>query len=301
MDRDVSGMSDERISSKKSTGVAILRPEDFPQVPEIVRTSVSHKTISRANWRNRIFKDFNALDTTFEDCDFRYSVFERAYFRDSKFVNCRFDGARFVDCNFKNANFYKCDLKFVVFQRCLLEVREVLPSLPFEPNIRREALQNLRANALSTGDYASQGLLVLQEVEATKRHYSYALRGFDSYYQKKYSGIGSKLSAAVRLGWLHLGGLIWGHGEKPGRLLLSAIALLSALTFINFWSVMPRVGWVESANGLYVLEYVIRLFLSMSVTPKFQGFVTVDYLIVVIRYIYIGLFISVLYRAISHR
>jgi uncharacterized protein YjbI with pentapeptide repeats len=167
-------MSDEK-HPKTPADVVNLKTDDAPQIPEINRITVSHRKIIRANWRNRLFKDFNALEAEFDDCDFRYSVFERAYFRDAKFTNCRFDGARFVDCNFKSANFYKCDLKFVQFQRCLLEVEDLIASLPSEPNIRREALQNLRANAAAVGDYGSQGPLILQEVEATKRHYHYGL------------------------------------------------------------------------------------------------------------------------------
>ena len=155
-----------------------------------------------------------------------YSNFERAYFRDAKFNNCQFDGARFVDCNLKSVHFYRCDLKFVHFQRCLLDVRELISSLPPEPNIRREGLQNLRANAIETGDQASIGLLVLQEVEATKLHFGYATRGYDTYYRTKYPTITLRLQAAMQLWWLQLQGLIWGYGEKPWRLLASCLARL---------------------------------------------------------------------------
>ena len=294
-------MSDEKYPSKNPGDVISLKTEDQPSIPELVRISVSHRQVGRATWRNRYFKDFNALEASFDDCDFRYSVFERAYFRDAKFTNCRFDGARFTDCNFKNASFYKCDLKFVQFHRCILDVADLIPSLPFEPNIRRDALQNLRANAMSVGDYGSQGLLILQEVEAAERHYNYALRGFDSYYKQKYFGVWPKLSAAAKLVGLYVSGLIWGHGEKPARLLLSSIFLLCILTLINFWNVMPRVGWVDSGNGLKPFEYVIRLFLNIYPDMTFSGYTAVDYIVVIMRYVYIGLFISVLYRSISHR
>jgi hypothetical protein len=253
------------------------------------------------DWRHRNFKDFNGLAADFEGCDFRYSNFDRAYFRDARFTECHFDGARLVDCNFKGATFYKCDLKFVHFQRCLLDIREIVASLPPEPNIRREGLQNLRANAIEVGDIDSVGTLVLQEIEAAKRHYSYALYGFDTYYRRKYPTLLSKARAGVQLAWLLLGGLIWGHGEKPWRLLLSCLAILCILTLVNFWSVMPRVGWNESHGGLDITRYVIRLFLDMPLDSRFGGFVAIDYIVVLMRYAYIGLFISVLYKSISHR
>lgn len=293
-------MADEEPSPQQAE-IITLKANEVPDIPAIDRVKISRKKLSRVNWRNKKFTDLNALDAEFDDCDFRYSVFERAYFRDAKFSNCRFDGARFIDCSFKNANFYKCDLKFALFQRCLIDLEEMIACLPAEPNIRRDSLQNLRANAVSVGDYANQGMLVLQEVEAAKLHYKYALRGYDTYYRKKYSGFFSKLKAGAKLLWLQISGLVWGHGERPRNLILSGLFLLLFLTFINFWSVMPRVGWNQSGNGLYPLEYVIRLFLNFSPDLRYQGFLVVDFLIVILRYLYAGLFISILYRAISHR
>ncbi|MFC1459293.1 pentapeptide repeat-containing protein [Microvirga arabica] len=159
-------MSNESSPVPNSAEIVVLKPDQLPDIPKVGRTTLSHKKIVRADWRNRQFSDLNALATEFDGCDFRYSNFERGYFRDAKFKNCRFDGARFSNCNFKSANFYKCDLKFVSFRQCFVEVKDVIASLPSEPNIRREALQNLRANAIEMGDYESQGLLVLRPVMA---------------------------------------------------------------------------------------------------------------------------------------
>ena len=247
-------MSDDNRASPQPTNVVPFDPKSVPDILDLRRPTISRAKVVKVDWRNRRFMDLNALNAEFENCDFRYSNFERAYFRDAKFSNCRFDGARFTDCNLKRATFYGCDLKFVQFQRCLLDLDEVIASLPAEPNIRREALQNLRANAVEIGDYGSQSRLVLQEVEATKLHYRYALRGFDSYYKKKYSGISSKLRAGAKLVGLHVSGLIWGHGEKPGKLIVSCFVLLCVLALANFWSVMPRVGWGESGAGWNAFE-----------------------------------------------
>jgi hypothetical protein len=182
-----------------------------------------------------------------------------------------------------------------------VDLEELVAALPPEPNLRREALQNLRANAVEMGDYASQTRLILQEMKSAKLHYSYAVRGYSSYYKKKYAGVFPKVRAGLLLAGLHISDLVWGHGEKPTRLLWSCIVFLCALTFINFWAVMPKVGWADSQAGLKPLEYVVRLFLDMSTNDKFQGYMAIDYLAVVMRYVYIGLFISVLYKSISHR
>jgi len=297
-----SQMTDEaNAPDNQQPDLQVLQGSALPAVEAIQRIVVSHKKIVGADWRNREFTDFNALKTVFENCDFRYSNFKRAYFRDARFINCRFDGARFDDCNFKSANFYGCDLKFAHFHKCLLEVREIVASLPAEPNIRREGLQNLKANAIEVGDHENVSLLVLQEIEATKRHYSYAMRGFDTYYRNKYATFIAKAQAGLKLLWLQVNGLVWGHGEKPWRLLISCLLILTTLGIINFWSVMPRVGWQNTQGGINVLTYVFRLFLDMSPDEQYRGFALIDYAAVIMRYVYIGLFISVLYKSISHR
>ncbi|MBY2905734.1 pentapeptide repeat-containing protein [Rhizobium leguminosarum] len=276
-------------------------PMNPPQMSPIGRTIVSHHTVRKAEWQNAEILDLNALKTVFEDCDFSYSVIENGYFRDAVFRNCRFVGAKFIDCNFKSANFYKCDFKFALFHTCLLEVPEILASLPAEPNIRREALQNLKANAAETGDYSSLGLLTLQEIDAAKRHFSYALHGYDTYYKNKYASIFSKARAGASLFGLWLAGIIWGHGERPWRLLVSCFLILCGLSFLNFWSLMPRIGWSQAERGLRSFEYISRLFLDLSPDSSFAGFVAVDYIVVLMRYLYIGLFISILYKSISRR
>ncbi|ANM14025.1 MULTISPECIES: pentapeptide repeat-containing protein [unclassified Rhizobium] len=275
--------------------------DKIPDMPAIQRATVARKTVRNASWKASEICDLNALKTTFENCDFSYSIIDGGYFRDAVFRNCRFSGTKFFDCNFKSANFYKCDFSFARFSTCLIDTAEIIASLPDQPNIRRESLQNLKANAVEAGDFASLGLLTLQEIEAAQRHYRYALRGYDSYYRNKYPNMLSKVRACANLVGLWLGGLIWGHGERPWRLASSCFVILCFLALVNFWSLLPRVTWSETDKGLASLDYVFRLFLDLNPNPTFAGFTAVDFAIVAMRYIYIGLFISVLYKSISHR
>jgi hypothetical protein len=282
------------------SGYLEVRP-DVADLPQISRLSFSKQTVTRQDFRHRLINDMNALGATFNDCNFSYSIFHRAYFRDAKFTNCQFVGCQFNDSNLKHVRLLACDLRYIRFFRSQLDAEEILAALPLEPNIRREAVQNLRANATSIGDFSSQRLLVLQEVAAAQDHYRRALRGADTYYRQKYASIFAKMQAGWRLLGLRVGGFVWGHGERPARILLSGTVILFLLTFINFWSVMPRVGWSETAGGLRVLEYVISVFLGAPHDQTFHGFFIIDYLAIVLRYIYVGLFISVLFRTISHR
>lgn len=279
----------------------ILSPEDYPHIDSIDRVSVSGKRIVKAEWRNRAFVDFNGRDSEFEGCDFRYAIFERAYLRDATFRNCRFDGARFMDCNMRGARFIQCEVQYATFSRCLLDPNEIIAVLPPHPNVRRESLRNLKANAIEIGDFASIKQIVLAELEATKLHFRHAALGYDSYYKQKYALFNQRLSAGAQYAGLKVDQWVWGHGERPWQLLLSAGLIIIALTLINFWSVLTRVDWADTAGGLNILNYVLRTFLDMPVDTKFCGFVFVDYALVILRYVYIGLFVSVLYKAISHR
>lgn len=284
-----------------SSSLKALATEELPDIPRLKRTSIAHKKIKGADWRFRDFLDINAKGTEFENVDFRYSRFEGAYFEGAKFTNCRFTGSNFYDCNLRNARFYTCDLQYVIFSKCLLDVKEIVTSIPSEPNLRRDSIQNLRANAREVGDSESDKILVFQEIEATKLHYRHAASGYNGYYKKKYSSFFAKLTARAKLFSLNLSGLVWGYGEKPSRLLWSCLVFLSAASFINIWSTAPRLGWDEINSGIKVVEYVVQLFLDMNPSQKFKGFEIVDYIVVMLRYIYIGLFVSVLYKSIAHR
>ncbi len=267
----------------------------------IDRVHLSHHTHVRLNLRNRCFEELNANKAVFISCDFSYSIFHRAYFHAAKFENCIFTGCRFYDSNLRGASFYGCDLKYATFHRTMVEPREIIATLPLEPNLRRDSLQNLRANAAETGDYGCQRIYVLEEIRATEDHLRRALRGTESYYQQKYGTFLEKARAGLTLLGLRLGGWVWGHGERPLRILGSAIILIIILSMINLWAVVPRVGWQETDSGWEVLRYSVDTVLDFQPQQRFGGFLAVDYALVAMRYIYVGLFISVLFKSISHR
>lgn len=286
--------SDSTVQGLADTSAAL------PGAP-IQRPKFSCSTNSRLSLVNLRFSDLNAHNTTFVDCDFSYSIFERAYFRSGKFENCTFIGCRFYDSNLRGASFYNCDLRYATFHRTLIEPKEIIAVLPLEPNLRRDSLQNLRANAVEIGDYKSQRLYVIYEIKARVDHLSKALHGSESYYREKYGTVVQKAKAGLELAGLKLSGIVWGNGERPLRMIASAAALILVLTAMNFWAVIPNVGWSETGGGLEILRYSVDRFLDAQPNAKFRGFVTVDYALIVMRYVYIGLFISVLFKWLSHR
>jgi hypothetical protein len=274
------------------------RPEDH--VPRLERARLPAKC-EKVNFKNRIFQDVNAKKVEFTNCDFSYCYFDRAYFRDAVFRNCEFIGARITNSNFKGARFFQCDFKYAEFSNCIVDPREVVVNLPYEPNIRSAVLRNLRANCAAIGDYKNQGFLALQEIEADRDHHYKSLVGANSYYKEKYPSALDKMNALSHLGTYYVSKFLWGHGEKPKNILLSMLAFILVCSLINFWGVMPRVGWISTEGGLNVLKYVFELFLDMTPDKTFSGFKFIDYATVIGRYVYIGLFVSVLLKRISHR
>jgi len=293
-------MSDEESVSTVVVPKARVGLADLSQLHRITRHHFDGE-ISKCDFRNFHFLDVNAKNAEFINCDFSYAVFERAYFRNAKFKNCRFVGVKFIESNFREASFFQCDFRYAEFRLCLLHAREIVANLPYEPNLRSEVLRHLRVNAVSTGDHKEQSFLVLQELDAGREHHYRALTGANSYYKQKYPSFFDRVKSAAFLLRYYLSSFFWGHGEKPSNIIYSAILLLLVVSLINFWSVMPRVGWAEARGGISILRYTVELFLGMNPEKTFAGFWWTDFLVVVGRYLYVGLFISVLSRRISNR
>lgn len=276
-------------------------PQTGEDAPSINRLMLSNSVFHDRDFRHRLFKDLNASKATFTKCDFSYSIFERAYFHGAKFDDCDFTGCRFYESNFRGSHMHRCELRYALFYRTLLEVKEIAASLPLQPNLRRDLLQNLRANAAAIGDQSAQRDFVLKEIEAHEDHWRRAMRAEESYYIKKFPSLFDRLGARGRLTWLKIGGFIWGHGERPLHVLRSAALIIPALSILNLWAVIPKTGWQKSGAGLLVLKRSADVFLGLTPDPFFSGYLTIDYILVILRFIYISLFISILLRSVTHR
>ena len=142
-------------------------------VKQILRHRLATKgeTVTATNFPNSHLLEMDGADLTFEHCDFSYSVIERSYFRNAKFIRCNFIGAKFIDSNFRSVLFDRCDFRYVSVNRTILPVQQVLKSLPEWPNVRRELLQQLRANCVSLGETSLLNVLIEKELEAERDHW----------------------------------------------------------------------------------------------------------------------------------
>ncbi|WP_434729887.1 pentapeptide repeat-containing protein [Rhizobium binae] len=249
--------------------------------------------------------DVSGKKQVYEEVDFSYSIFTRGYFHQAEFRACNFTGARFVDCNFRNATFADCNFSYSDFTGCRIETDEVLRNLPDQPNVRRELLQILRKNALSMGDVAAGRAFVIAELAAKKEHLRRAWKQEENYYKKKYGGFRNQsLVLAKRIG-LWLDGFLWGHGEKLWNLPIAVIAILAVFSAISSatWAFSlsdPSVSQLIIMFKSFMIYY-ISLFLDAPYRDSLPHIVVLDWIVVIFRYVSLGILVSGLFRWLSHR
>lgn len=271
-------------------------------VPKKIDRSILPKSPLRdLDWRHREIDNLDAREITFTNCDFSYSIITNSYFFKAKFENCKFIGTKFIDCNLKSVIMITCNLLYVHFERCKIELKEIRANLPVTPNQRAETIKNLKANQISMGDFDDLSSLALEEMEVTKTHLKNIFESKISYYIQKYPSNLTKIKAFIEFHKLSAIGWFWGHGEKTENLAFSCLVLLIVYWVVSVLNGIYSFGAISLGDAVGRFDYILRLFLDMSVDAKYSGFVFLDYVIVLTRYIYLGLLISVLYKRISSR
>ena len=250
------------------------------------------------------FTDVNGKNINFESFDFSYCVFTRAFFHQATFSDCKFIGAHFLDCNFRNANIRDCDFSYASFTGTRIATGEILNNLPSWPNVRRELLQILRRNAMSMGDYESEKVFVIRELDSEKEHYRKVWERNEPYYRNKYSRFQSWLHG-LKLLCLQIDNFVWGHGE---RLLNALIALILFLCLISVFMALTTLPSIQEATVtdaldlfLIYLSYNLNLFLDLPIDSGIRRVGWIEWIVVVARYLAIGVIVAALYRRLAHR
>lgn len=281
-----------------------------PSTTPIVR--VAHRdlelrgTIENRDFRNATLVDVGGRKVVFRNCDFSYAQLTRAYFPDAVFENCKFIGARFTDCNLRNARFSPSDFRYAQFRGTHINPNEVLSNLPEWENVRRELMMSHRKNAEGIGDMSAVKKYIRAELEAEREHYRKAWEGKEGYYSQKYRGVGVKADILQKRVFLFLDWFVWGHGEYPLQLLKSIAIALVVSAVVTVLS--DRSAWA-SATVAQLSDFawdaflaVLLLFLGVPQTssaPQIPAWLTV--VVVLMRYIAFGLFVSMLFRRLSRR
>lgn len=269
--------------------------------PRFARVAFS-SGIAGETLMNGIFEDISGNDVTFKNVNFSFSRFVRGYFYRAVFENCQFTGCRFESCNFRGATFSQCDFKYASFDRTVVPPRELVVSAPEWPNVRRELMQVLRANAESLGDIDAVRAFIREEMKARREHLRRARDLQEEYYIKKYSSLGPWIKVRWQSFLLWLDRNLLGYGEHIGRAVIGSVTLLVIVAVAQFSVTIDMDGSLGAAlSHLWgSLRYVVFLLLDVPDTATREPYY-LAVIVVCLRYFLIGLLVAALFRALSHR
>lgn len=244
---------------------------------------------------NVVFVRAVAKRIKFTRVSFKFCIFDNCYFRDCVFDSCDFTGCKFTGSNLNGSNFIDCKFNYAIFERTILDLSAVKDSLPKEENLRARVLRSLRTNFQQQGDAPEVNKAMSLELEATKIHLKKCWYSSDKYYRDKYPDFKrfSKFSEWVTFSFLHF---LWGNGESAIKLFRIFLIILA---FIWAWEIYK----LPNANDVFLVMGC--LFKSPSI---FFGVANgTDYsdggktLVLFLRLVVFGLFMSILIKKISRR
>lgn len=233
-----------------------------------------------------------AVGLTFTDVSFKQSIIHECYFRNCVFRNCDFTGANISQTNFQGADFIGCTFNYTNFQGTQIGIAPLRKNLPGWENIKLQLAKNLRMNYASIGDYNGVNFAIRVELEATMEHLKKAAFSREAYYRgkKEYSGVG-RIWYILKFVWFWLLDKLWGNGEKPVRMLVSIPLLLLVIAFIcnvvlgqSFGTSVKETSTVFFIGGA---SNMLGIYASSVIS--------------VLRYVVMGLFVSILVRRLSRR
>jgi len=246
-------------------------------------------------------------DPRVELCSFRSAILVRCYFRGVIFINCNFTATKFVDCNFKGAKFIGCTFSYANFRRTIIESSEIIANLPREPSVQRDLLRILRVDARELGNPEDESLYIRKEIAASETFHISAFLGREEWYRKKYGRLERFGFLGKWLGSKALGA-IWGNGERPARIVGFCLFLVFIFTIILLFSNGNTNELFTSGDAITLILQSLKLsiaeFLGIPYKPETYT-LSVPFwfsaLTALLRYLLIGVLVSVLFRAFSRR
>jgi hypothetical protein len=269
----------------------------------ILHTPPSSLHVDNAQFPGHMLEYVDAKKVVFENCNFNAAVIYRGYFHEAVFKKCTFVGTRFDECNFRQATFDRCQFDYADFNRCILPIPQILVNLPVHSNVRWELIHNIRANQLAMGDVQHETDLVRKDIEAEIAHWKDVRKRPTSYYAK-YNNFRDQSIAWLQCRRLWIEKYIWGHGESLTRLFLATFSALLLLSLFNWLPHVKTYNTVsESVNSfLGSAKFISMLFIDLPVqNSDVEKSPIVSILVVIVRYVAIGLAIPTLYKKIAKR
>ncbi|WP_298937441.1 pentapeptide repeat-containing protein [uncultured Ruegeria sp.] len=282
---------------RSEDGISYFKPRCFEScsIAKSQNKNFQHALLNRASGKGATFSGF----------DFRYAEMSDCYFHGATFENCNFTGTKIRRCNFRTASFRDCTFDYITIEDTPLDYRQIVKQLPGRPNVAQEILQALRRNAVTLGELKAVRELTLLEVEQEREHLRRASQRQGEYYRKKYGSLSAQLSLRARAFVLWMSSVVWGHGEKVSRLILSCLVCIAVLSFSSvavdvFRDATLSVPDAGTKLWLYFKNNVLDL-LGVSITNAPDQTVWVKASVAILRLVFGGMFVAYIFRSISRR
>ena len=231
-------------------------------------------------------------------------IFDHSYFFDCKlrkihFENCSFVNCYFYNCDFSKSSFSNCDFRYSKFKDTLVDT-DIFNSAPRENNLLMKFSNNLRVNYRDLGDKSSENVAIQYELKANEDHLYDSWRSENTYYRKKYQGFERFKKLLEWLGF-KLNKSIWGNGESFIRLMLSSLIILIFLGIISSLIGENSFSVKELLPSIFrVFSYFIGSVDNSEVKDVIKS-ENIRHLVVIVRTVFFGLFISILIKKYSRR
>ncbi len=261
---------------------------------------IASASFEHCTFVNVSFKDCELTNSTFVDC-----IFINCYFRKTRVHQSSFVGCRFMDCQFPKIQLSGCDFRYSRFDRCIVDAGEMKMNLPAEHNLREELAHQLAVAAESIGRTRQARRFRLQAIGAREAHLVAAVRGENSWYREKFSTL-QQIGAATRWMGSRANGLLWGYGERwtaLGRNLLIATFVVYPLLFWMAEGGLAKAGSEPNIGDFIALSVDSVLPMSDLATVELTSWVTrlVVGLEAFTGLVAAGLFVTILFRSVTHR
>lgn len=234
-----------------------------------------------------------------KDLSFEHSYFNNCKLRNIHFDNCSFVNCYFYNCDFSKSSFSNCDFRYSMFKGTLVNA-DIFNTAPRENNLLMKFSNNLRINYRDLGDKSGEDLAIQYELQANEDYLYDSWNSDNHYYRKKYQGF-ERFKKLIEWCGFKLNKFIWGNGESFNRLMLSTLITLISLGVIS--SLIGNDSW--SAKKLFsiilgVFSYFVGGLDNSEATCIIQNEI-IKHIIIILRAVFFGLFVSILIKKYSKR
>ena len=251
--------------------------------------------VANEKFGNKLFIRLVSLDKKFTKVDFKYSIFDTCYLRKSKFDSCDFTGCRFIGTNLHEAKFSNCEFKYATFEKTLIDNYVLDQECPEEENLKMRFARSLRMNYQSLGDAESANKAMRVELSATEEHLYKSWSSNSAYYRNKYKSW-DRLKAFIEWIQFKLLDFIWGNGESPLKLIRIVLIILILMALVDVIAFSKSQNIIDSLHSFINAP---QIFLGTLTPPNYPSLYLT--LIVLIRLIAFGFFMSIIIKLLNRR